>query len=198
MRGGARPVGRDFTDWMDRLRTRTRQENEDKLTLLARFGGQMLATARRYSANGYDAEDAYQRASEILLTHEPSGTDDELCRWLRTTVKHEALAIRRCQDRCSPAGGPECLPVTAPNPADTDATVDRYERLRHGARAVAALKPHERRCLLLRAEGFSYREICGRTGFSYTKVNRSLSEGRRALREHLAALDSGTAVSGWR
>ncbi len=56
-----------------------------KLSLLERFSPQMLATARRYSANLHDAEDAYQRAAEILLTREPTGTDDDVCRWLRTT-----------------------------------------------------------------------------------------------------------------
>ena len=85
----------------------------DKLSLLERFGGQMLATARRYSANAQDAEDAYQRATEILLTHEPTGSDDDLCRWLRTTVKHEALAIRRRQDRVLPSGPPERVKVRA-------------------------------------------------------------------------------------
>jgi len=158
---------------------------DGKLALLKRFGGQMRATARRYSASVHDAEDAYQRASEILLTHDPSGTSDDLCRWLRTTVKHEAMAIRRHHDRCQPAGAPDRLPVSAPNPADTEALAERYERLRHGARALARLKPQERRCLLLLAQGFSYNEIAERTGWSYTKVNRSLTEGRRSLRAQI-------------
>ena len=92
----------------------------DKLTLLERFGSQMLATARRYSANSQDAEDAYQRAAEILLTHQPSGDDDDLCRWLRTTVKHEALSIRRLQERVLPCGPAERVQVTGVNPADTE------------------------------------------------------------------------------
>ena len=33
------------------------------------------------------------------------------------------------------------------------------------------------------AFGFSYREIMARQGWTYTKVNRCLSEGRAALRE---------------
>ena len=81
------------------------EPNPEALALLERFGAQMLATARRYSANPHDAEDAYQRATEILLTHRPTGTDDELCRWLRTTTKHEALAIGRYRQRVVPAGG---------------------------------------------------------------------------------------------
>jgi len=72
--------------------------------LLERFRDQMLATARRYSAGPHDAEDAYQRAAEIVLARQPTGTEEELCRWVRTTVKHEALAIRRQQRRTAPAG----------------------------------------------------------------------------------------------
>ncbi|MGI8749116.1 MAG: sigma-70 family RNA polymerase sigma factor [Thermoleophilaceae bacterium] len=163
----------------------------DKLALLERFGAQMLATARRYSANVHDAEDAYQRATEILLTHDPTGTDEEVCRWLRTTVKHEALDIRSRQERVLLAGEAERVPVTAVNPADTQERAERFERLRQGARALQRLKPQEVRCLLLRAEGYSYREICEVTGFTYTKVNRSLTEGRRAFVERLAGIESG-------
>lgn len=163
----------------------------EKLVLLERFGAQMLATARRYSANPHDAEDAYQRATEILLTHDPAGTDEEVCRWLRTTVKHEALAIRSRQDRVVLTGAAERVPVTAVNPADTQERAERFERLRQGAQALERLKAQEVRCLLLRAEGYSYQEICDVTGWSYTKVNRCLTEGRRAFVERLAGIESG-------
>jgi len=45
------------------------------------------------------------------------------------------------------------------------------------------LKRDERRALSLLAFGYSYREICEQTGWSYTKVNRCLAEGRATLRE---------------
>jgi len=163
-----------------------------KLLLLERFRTQMLATARRYSANSHDADDAYQRAAEILLTHDPTGTDDELCRWLRTTVKHEALAIRRQVERVAPAGEPHGLPE--PRSARRESAHDeaeRSERLRVGAQALGRLKPQEVRCLLLKAEGYSYQEISKHTGFSYTKVNRCLTEGRRAFLARVASIESG-------
>jgi RNA polymerase sigma factor (sigma-70 family) len=164
----------------------------DKVEMLRRFRGPMLATARRYSANVHDADDAYQRAAVILLTHDPSGSPDDLCRWLRTTVKHEAIAIRHRQERLVPAGGADRVPLDAANPADTEARAERFERLRTGARALAGLKPQEARCLLLRAEGYSYREISERTGFSYTKVNRCLTEGRRAFARQVAAIEAAS------
>ena len=73
----------------------------------------------------------------------------------------------------------------------TDERAERFERLRLGAEAMAGLKPQEIRCLLLRAEGLSYQEICDATGFSYTKVNRCMTEGRRAFLKRVAGIESG-------
>ncbi len=49
-------------------------------------------------------------------------------------------------------------------------------------RLLAALRADERRALVLQASGYSYAEICALTGWTYTKVNRSLAEGRAKLR----------------
>ena len=146
------------------------EPNPEALELLERFGAQMLATARRYTASPHDAEDAYQRATEILLTHRPTGSDDDLCRWLRTTTKHEALAINSHRARVVPAGESESVPEPREGTPDAHAQAERLERLRLGAQAMRRLKPQEIRCLVLRAEGYSYQEICETTGFSYTKV----------------------------
>jgi RNA polymerase sigma factor (sigma-70 family) len=162
-----------------------------KLALLERFGAEMRSTARRYSPSAHDAEDAYQRAVEILLTHDPRGTGDEVCRWLRTVVKHEALAIRRQRQRVLPAGEPARIPEPPGAQPDTHERAEQLERLQHGAQAIGRLKPQEVRCLLLRAEGYSYREICAETGWTYTKVNRCLAEGRRAFLERIAGIESG-------
>ena len=56
------------------------------LALIARHGAQILATARRYSSTPEDAEDAYQRGLEILLTKAPTTSEDELVPWLKTVV----------------------------------------------------------------------------------------------------------------
>src|SRR5256885_11372278 len=64
------------------------------LALLARHSAGLLATARRYSASPEDAEDAYQRGVEILLTKAPSTTEEELLPWLKTVVPREAVCSR--------------------------------------------------------------------------------------------------------
>jgi len=60
--------------------------DEAALRLLARHGGQILATARRHAVTPEDAEDAFQRGIEILLTKAPSTSEDELIPWLKTVV----------------------------------------------------------------------------------------------------------------
>jgi RNA polymerase sigma factor (sigma-70 family) len=165
--------------------------DEAALDLLGRHGPQILATARRYTATAEDAEDAYQRGLEILLTKAPSTSENDLVPWLKTVVKHEAFALRRQRERKSPVTDDGELGERG-TPAD--ATHDqawRYERLRQGAEALRQLKPQEVRALRLKAEGYSYAEICQITGWTYTKVNRCLTEGRRALAIRLAGIEGG-------
>lgn len=166
-----------------------------KLAMLERFSRQMLATARRYSDTLDDADDAYQRAAEILLTRGPASTGDEMCRWLRTTVKHEAIAIRRQRERMVLLGDAELVPEPPAGQPDTHERAERLERLRLGAQALGRLKPQEVRCLVLKAQGYTYKEICERTGYSYTKVDRCLKEGRSAFVARLAGIESGDECS---
>ncbi|MEX2195840.1 MAG: sigma-70 family RNA polymerase sigma factor [Thermoleophilaceae bacterium] len=161
------------------------------LDLISRFGPQILGTARRYSLNADDAEDAYQRGLEILLTKAPTTRSDELVPWLKTVVKHEAFAIRRQRERAAPVAGDEGMLDREAHGQDTGEHAERYERLRLGAEALGRLKPQEVRCLLLRAEGYSYKQICEVTGWTYTKVNRCLTEGRAAFLERLDGIQSG-------
>jgi RNA polymerase sigma factor (sigma-70 family) len=161
------------------------------LRLLARHGAQILATARRYAATPEDAEDAFQRGIEILLTKAPSTSEDELIPWLKTVVKHEAFALRRQRERHSPVTDDGELRDRPAPTAVTHEQAERLERLRQGAEALGHLKPHEIRALVLKAEGFSYREICAMTGWSYTKVNRLLTEGRRAFLRRVSGIQRG-------
>jgi hypothetical protein len=56
---------------------------------------------------------------------------------------------------------------------------------------MARLKPDERTALLLKAEGYSYREISERQGWTYTKVNRAISEGRQRFLRVFASIEAG-------
>ena len=171
--------------------------DEAVLGLLARHGSKILATARRYAATPEDAEDACQRGLEILLTKAPSTSEAELIPWLKTVVKHEAFALRRQRERHSPVTDDGELRDRPAVAAVTHEQAERLERLRQGAEALGHLKPHEIRALVLKAEGFSYREICAMTGWSYTKVNRLLTEGRRAFLRRVSGIQRGAECASY-
>ena len=59
------------------------------------------------------------------------------------------------------------------------------------AEALHGLKPQEVRALWLKALGHSYEQICEVTGWTYTKVNRCLAEGRKSFLERYAGIESG-------
>jgi hypothetical protein len=72
--------------WKRGTRPARGEIDQAALALLTRHGGQIMATARRYAATPEDAEDAYQRGLEILLTKAPTTREDELIPWLKTVV----------------------------------------------------------------------------------------------------------------
>ena len=111
------------------------------LALVAHHGAQILGVARRYAVNHEDAEDAYQRALEILLTKAPTTREDELVPWLKTVVKHEVFALHRARERAGQPTPPESIPCNAAAPPEDQA--ERLERLQIGAAALGRLKPQE-------------------------------------------------------
>ena len=156
-------------------------------------------TARRYSFCEDDAEDAYQRSLEILLTKAPTVRQRDLIRWMQTVTKHEALAVRRHRERMLTSPSPhsdapedqdwvQLIPSQSDGPADQ---VERRERVARSREALATLKPQELRALTLLAEGYSYREIGELTGWTRTKINRCLAEGRQRFRSVVAKSEGG-------
>src|SRR5690349_19249944 len=75
-------------------------------------------------------------------------------------------------------------------------TVAGGERVDRSVEALKALKPDEARALLLKAEGLSYDEIGRRFGWTYTKVNRSIAEGRRRFLKVYSGIEAGEACAG--
>jgi RNA polymerase sigma factor (sigma-70 family) len=163
--------------------------------LIEEYGALMLATARRWSASDQDAEDAFQHVAERVLRNPPTGRVGDICAWLRTAVKNQALSIVRHRRRIAASGVPEALegpPLFAPPTAPgADVRVEQLERLRQSGQALRLLKPQEIRALQLRAEGYSYKEIAATTGWSTTKVNRCIAEGRLAFERALNGIESG-------
>jgi len=159
---------------------------------IAREGTGLRKAARRWSLCEEDAEDAYQRALEIMLVKAPSDRPRELVPWAKTVIKHEALAIRRYRERMlgSEDGDPGAWIPAGGNGPESLAEVG--EHVARSREALRTLKPAELRSLTLLAAGYSYAEIGEITGFSRTKVNRCLAEGRDRFRRQLSRSVDGS------
>lgn len=143
--------------------------------------------ARRHAPGEAEAEDALQEASiDFLRAYDgPPGVD--AVRWLNVAIKHRAWEQghkqRRRRERTAIEAddGPEIqLRAATVDPAERVVRTEEVERF---MAAMMQLKPDERTALLMFALGFSYREICERRGWTHTKVNRCIAEGRAALRK---------------
>jgi RNA polymerase sigma factor (sigma-70 family) len=172
--------------------------NRAAVETFARHEATLRRTALRYSLCADDADEALGRALEILLRKAPSEDPRELVRWTQTVVKHEALALRRDRERvlAGPASAPEpsgedwtaMVPSAEAGPAEQ---VERREVVARSREALQRLRPAELRALTLLAEGYSYKEIGAITGYSATKVNRALAEGRERFRRFLSGAAEG-------
>lgn len=155
--------------------------------------------ARRFSICDDDADEALQRGLEILLRKAPTEDPRELIKWVQTVVRHEALAVRRERERTlagpaavEPEPGMEDWVALLPAPADgPPERAERREAVARSREALQTLKPQELRALTLLAEGYSYAEIGEITGYSQTKINRCLAEGRERFRRLVARSEDG-------
>jgi len=168
------------------------------VAVVAQHAEALLRTARRHSLCDADAQDAYQRALEVFVKRAPRLDPVEAHKWLHVVVRNEARAVRAARGRLV---GVEEETLEALDDGRERATVEeRAERgddLARAAEALRSLKPAEVRALWLKAQGLSYAEIAERSGWSFTKVNRCLTEGRRAFLARYAGIESGAECERW-
>lgn len=182
---------------MRRSRGRRHDAEDEVLRLLHEHAAELLRFARRFSLCADDAQDAYQRSLEILLRRVRSDPPEHPLRWLRTVIRHEAATVReqRLRDVDREELDLDRHEIRGfEDPADR---AEQFEQLAHAAEAMRRLKPQEVTALALRAEGLSYREICRRTGWTYTRTNRAVTEGRRAFVARIRAIESGAECERW-
>jgi RNA polymerase sigma factor (sigma-70 family) len=161
------------------------------LELLGAHADSLLRVARRYSMCADDAHDAYQRGLEILMRHAARLDPERAAGWLHTVVKHEALAINRSRRRIVGFAEVDLDALESRTSASPEEHVLASDRVARSAEALHGLKPQEVRALWLKALGHSYEQICDVTGWTYTKVNRCLAEGRKSFLERYAGIESG-------
>ena len=151
----------------------------------------LFRVARQASLCDDDALDAVQRGLEIFVRRVDTVEPATEVAWLKVVIRNEALAIRRAR---SEAVLPEELELDDFVPAverSVEEQIVSSERVRRSAEALRALKPDEAAALMMKAHGLSYEEIGERQGWSYTKVNRAITEGRRRFLAAYEGIESG-------
>ncbi len=182
-----------------RARRATNLRNLDRLELdrvatdlVVKYGALILQDATRYSANSSDAEDAYQRSLEILLTKAPTTDPEQLVPWLRTVVRNEALAIAQSRHNTNQEFKPEHAEAAATDALPTDDVVESFADLERGAEALQHLSQDQVTCLIAQSTGMNYDEIVELTGFTRRKVTRCIENGRHAFTRKVDAIAAGS------
>ncbi len=161
---------------------------------MARHGPALLRVANQFSLCHDDALDAYQRALEIYLRRLDTVEAATEGAWLRVVVKHEAMAIRRARAQSVDHDDID-LDASAAAARDVEEQIAGGERVDRSVEALRALKPDEAKALMLKAHGLSYQEIGRRFGWTYTKVNRSITEGRKRFLKEFKGIEDGEACA---
>jgi RNA polymerase sigma factor (sigma-70 family) len=167
------------------------------LRTIAAHADSLLRTARRHSICSDDAQDAYQRALEIFMAHADRLDPARAAGWLHVVVKREAQAIRRSRKKLVGSSDVDFDSQEARRLPTPDEQLLSFDMISRAAEALQRLKPQELRALWLKAEGHSYNDISAITGWSYTKVNRCLTEGRRSFLDRYAGIESGAECERW-
>jgi RNA polymerase sigma factor (sigma-70 family) len=183
---------RSGTEPPERRHSASRTEAEDLvLATITNHADALLRTARRHSLCADDASDAYQRGLEIFLRNAGRVDPAKATPWLHTVIKHEAMAVRRSRLRIVGSEEFDGDALESPDVSPPEERMVAFEDVTRAAEALQGLKPQEVRALWLRMEGRSYKQIAADLGWTYTKVNRCVTEGRRAFLTRYAGLESG-------
>lgn len=140
----------------------------------------LLRIAIRNAVTEADAEESVNDAfAAFISAFDPSGGAPPLA-WITLTMKRKCWEKHRRMylDRHvgQEAERDSMIPSIPSRALELEERVVERDLARH---RLADLKPDERDGLGLLAAGLSYREIAELRGWTYTKVNRCVSEGRR-------------------
>jgi RNA polymerase sigma factor (sigma-70 family) len=159
--------------------------------LIARHERSLMRVALHWSICRDDAQDAYQRALEIYVRRIDSLDPATELSWMRVVVKHEALAVRRQRGQALPVEEVDLESRAPEAQRPLDDLLAGRERVQRSAEALSRLKPDEAKALMLKAQGLSYQEIGEALSWTYTKVNRCITEGRARFLKVYAEIEAG-------
>jgi len=167
------------------LRKIARRDEQAFAELVARYGGRLLAVARRLLGSAADAEDAVQRA--LLQCYVGAGSYQP--QWAVSTWLYR-IVTNVCIDELRRRAGRSALGAAVAREPRRDVP-DRHGEQLDLARALERVPREARVLLALRyVDGLSYGELARVRGISVNTVKSQLARGKVILR---AALGEGDA-----
>lgn len=162
------------------------QAREIAATIFTHHRHVLLSIARQNSDSTDAAEEALQDALTLFIEKYDPASGTRALPWLVLTLKRRCWAINkgaRQEKRLLHEADSErdCYP-TPEALARPEMVVEARELAKIRRQHLCELKRDERHALVLRGLGYSYKEITKHTGWTYTKVNRCIRDGRAALR----------------
>ena len=170
------------------MQARRRDPSERVAALVVGHQEALLRVARQVSLCSDDAHDAVQRALEIYLRRLDRVEEATEVAWLKVVVRNEALAVRKARATAVGSAELEYQPSPAREPDECAASAERIAR---STEALRRLKRDEARALIAKSMGLSYAEIAERFGWTATKVNRCLTEGRARFLHVYGEIETG-------
>jgi RNA polymerase sigma factor (sigma-70 family) len=147
----------------------------------------LVRYCQRVSADPDVAEDAAQEAFVRFLDRRPRGDAPGLRAWLYKVATHVL------RDRARVEGNRARIREANPGrvrltdgPPGADETMERDERIRRIRRVLDGMDERDRTLLLLREEGFSYRELAEAVGVQDSSVGTLLARARKRLESELS------------
>ena len=135
----------------------------------------------RLTGDADAAEDAAQEAFVRLYTHDVEGAEAALRVWLfraATNVIRDRYRVDENRRRLL-----QKHPVSPGAPPDPGQEIERREEVEEVRRVLAGLDERDRTLLLMREEGFSYREMADAADVKATSVGTLLARAQRRFAE---------------
>ncbi len=169
------------------------QIEEIAAELYTNYQPYLLAIANQNAPTKAEAEEAVQDAFVLFITHFKPSSDAPPLAWITLTLKRRCWALYRRQatntfftQSQQTAATQQHNPLLSQQPTTED-LINLAEIKTQTKKGLDELKPAERIAITYQALGFSYTDIRQLTGWTYTKVNRCITEGRAKLRSRRKA-----------
>ncbi len=144
---------------------------------------QLYRYSLRVSGDADLAEDTAQEAFVRLLDRKIEGDSGGIRAWLFTVTTH--LLRDRARVANNRARLLEANPVEPGNGLSPDEELERSREIERVRRALSGLEERDRTLLLMREEGFSYKELADAVGVQASSVGTLLARARKSLMDEM-------------